>query len=1396
MVKLEEIASTLTFAWSHDTLPLLVTGTVAGAVDANFSLALQLAVYDIFSPTSRHQPVLTAKVAQRFYALAWLKPFGGHERGLIAAALEDGSIEFWDAAAVIKTGEVGPATVHLLLRDKKLLVHTSGPAKLLAFNPLEPHRLVLGGAQGQLFVWDCANFGQAPKPPGTAMTPMGEVTSVAWNNAQPHILALTLTLGYALVWDLKCAREVLHLKYTLAAGATALFSQVAWHPTALTKLVTALDADGCPVILTWDLRNAMVPEKVMEGHQLGVLLLDWCRHDPLLMLLAGKDNTTVLWNPLTGTRLGEYPTTANWTFHVRFAPLAPDIFATALFDGKVIVQLLQDTLPPVAAAVAHTLADDDLFWLHILTAETQQPKFDVLQAPQWLRPPVLVRFGFGNKLAIVRTRGHGSHGSHGLGHGQGQLGLELVHAHLEVEVTQFRKPVGDTAPLKQALALHDFALVIARGTAEAHGDNKADWELLAQLKARPDHYVRELLPPAPPAAENPDDSFFDHLDEQVGYVPEGAFELAADPVVTLALANRVDAAVLHCLDHGHLEEAFVLAMDALPATKAKVQNAYFNKNRANPTARVLYLVTRGDVLDVVAHADVLLWKTIAGAVLLFSAGDPAKFAAQVSQLGDRLRALLRALLRADAMACYAAAGNLDRIAAVWLDELPAFEQLLTAGSAPGVLLPADARFAALDNFVQKVALYRALTGTTLTILLPAVARAVLEYVGLVASAGDFELAAQFLPLLPAETAAVESDRITTAMAKATTLATHKGTAMAKGTAKGTAMSALSLANAGGRYARALPAKPANPYGQPAPVALQMPPPLVAQVPLVAPPVAPASSYAGSQYGGPPTLAYSAPPTAPGFPPVPLFAQPPGRALPAAGRANPYARSNPYAPLAALAPQPPANPYAPQGMALPAPQFALMNGALAPVAPPPLGPAKKKEEGWNDLPDGIKLGAPPRRAAASAATPAPAAFGQPPAPTAPPFQPPHSAPRPGPSRSPLGLTRPPTGGARQLSTLFLPAMNSPSLGHLTPSKYAPPPGSVPPPAQVFDPLALALGRATPHKAPKNPYAPSGTPHVPQQGPLPPLTSFAAPPAPAPAPAANPYAPKASAGPPAFSLSAEGAFAPPPMSGGFGNGPGSPPVGPPPLGPARVPLALAPPPPGPARVPSVSQVSQASQGSQTSQVPHANAYAPQANAYAPQAQANAYAPGQAPQAPGQAPGLAFGQAPNQAPMGGVPNQAPMVPPMGQAPNQAPLGQPPVAPMGGMSSGTATPAPPQPEAKKRHPAGDRTHIPAELRPIFETLLAVHDAIKPKIPERFAKHGVDMNKRLNILYDHLNNEDLLLDGAIAQLKEICLALAAKDIATAASLNLALSTNFSDEMGQWNTGLKRLITMAEALYD
>jgi Steroid receptor RNA activator (SRA1). len=96
---------------------------------------------------------------------------------------------------------------------------------------------------------------------------------------------------------------------------------------------------------------------------------------------------------------------------------------------------------------------------------------------------------------------------------------------------------------------------------------------------------------------------------------------------------------------------------------------------------------------------------------------------------------------------------------------------------------------------------------------------------------------------------------------------------------------------------------------------------------------------------------------------------------------------------------------------------------------------------------------------------------------------------------------------------------------------------------------------------------------------------------------------------------------------------------------------------------------------------------------------------------------------------------------------------------------------------------------------LTKVHEAIKPNIPERYARHGQDMNQRLGFLFDHLNNDDLLSDESIGLLTKLSSALEARDFATASALNVEIATNHSDELGDWHTGVKRLITMAEAMY-
>lgn len=77
MVKLKEIPRTATFAWSpHNADPLLVSGTVAGAVDADFSSTTKLELWDLNlldrSPESFYlQPKVSIDTEARYVFLVF-----------------------------------------------------------------------------------------------------------------------------------------------------------------------------------------------------------------------------------------------------------------------------------------------------------------------------------------------------------------------------------------------------------------------------------------------------------------------------------------------------------------------------------------------------------------------------------------------------------------------------------------------------------------------------------------------------------------------------------------------------------------------------------------------------------------------------------------------------------------------------------------------------------------------------------------------------------------------------------------------------------------------------------------------------------------------------------------------------------------------------------------------------------------------------------------------------------------------------------------------------------------------------------------------------------------------------------------------------------------------------
>lgn len=60
------------------------------------------------------------------------------------------------------------------------------------------------------------------------------------------------------------------------------------------------------------------------------------------------------------------------------------------------------------------------------------------------------------------------------------------------------------------------------------------------------------------------------------------------------------------------------------------------------------------------------------------------------------------------------------------------------------------------------------------------------------------------------------------------------------------------------------------------------------------------------------------------------------------------------------------------------------------------------------------------------------------------------------------------------------------------------------------------------------------------------------------------------------------------------------------------------------------------------------------------------------------------------------------------------------------------------------------------------------------------DTEKRLNILFDHLNNEELVKADTIASMVELAQAIQSRDFEQAQAIHVEIMTNKTDECGSW----------------
>lgn len=1139
------------------------------------------------------------------------------------------------------------------------IAHTSkhsGAIKSLQFNPLKPQILATAGDKGELWIHDVNDI-ENPLRLGNAAARSDDIECVAWNRKVSHILATGGSGGFVTVWDLKTKKASLTLN-----NNRKRVSAIAWDPQNSTKLLTATPDDSAPVILLWDLRNSNAPERTLQGHEQGVLSLSWCEQDSDLLISSGKDNRTVVWNPQTGERYGEFPEVTNWTFLTRFNPHNPSLSATASFDGKIAIQTLQNT----NASTTQTAAQNNLDGEDFFTSAQTQPQgssFSLPKAPVWMQRPIGASFGFGGKVVVFRKNNVAS------GHPRSSkisISQFSVDSEVSAQAEKFETAV-QSGDLKQICLSH-----LEQAKTD---DEKADWlvmdtlvaedprqQVISHLGFSKDEQVTngedEKETAGDEEAETPKengikksshkrmtsifdgadgDDFLSGLAANKGAKTEDPFHLlsegntALEDQVTkaLMLGNFAKAAEI-CLKEDRIADAFIIANCGGKELVDKVQAAYLSNRKGSPSyLRLLSSVIAGNLWDVVYNADLANWKETMATLCTFA--QPNEFPDLCEALGDRI---LESGSRKDASFCYLVGSKLEKVVSIWIEELSETEQAEMKEPSEDSTFSVHAR--SLQQFIEKVTIFRQVTkfqdsetGLSSDWKLSALYDKYVEYADIVAAHGLLPVAQKYLDLLPPSYSAAEvaRNRVRLATQKSAAQTTARQPAAAPRTASRAQPSRAQPVG----YQPQQPAAPVgtNPYAPPAQV----------QSPSANPyaPPAPVQTPSANPYAPPSTIPAANPYAPPGAAPV----------------ANPYAPSpsatfgQPQQGYGAAFGQPPIAP----------PPMAGPPRAGTPGSNPPLLRAKDVGD-WNDVPMVTKVPprkSTPRTAPITAPFPGQQGSGVPPPPQSPYGAPPRATPTPPPPPPKAGQAGPP----RVTSPLAGPPQARPPP--TASNAYAPPPG------------AAAPRTASPYGAP-----PAGPPQSSRYAPAPAAQQFSQPPA---------------------------ASMPPPAA--------------------------------------------------ASRPPPANPYA------APPAGPGQFAP--SPYAPAATPT----------------NQPPVAPPPSS------FGPPPTA------QSTATPPPPRsapsPAAappKARHPAGDRSHIPASARDMFEMLDRDMQRVASKAPQNYTPQVKDTQKRLNLLFDHLNNEELVKPDTIAQLTQLARALESKDYIEAHQIQVNIHENKTEECGNWMVSL------------
>lgn len=860
-----------------------------------------------------------------------------------------------------------------------------------------------------------------------------------------------------------------------------------------------------PLILVWDLRNSQAPERVLRGHESGVLSLSWCAQDPSLLLSSGKDNRTICWNPQTGEAYGEFPIVTNWTFQTRWNPHNPNFFATASFDGKISVQTIQNTsteATKAAASQTQALDGEDFF----ATAQTrpQVSSFSLPKPPKWLERPASVSFGFGGRVISVGLTESGGRTSKvritpfevdsSIGTATEQFEAALKEGNLRsicesrIESAQSEEEKADWKVMQALVGENPRKGLAAYLGFTDEADEAAD--SLAKLELKEE--TTNGVPETPSAESKPrrhkrlqsifdtpapgEDNFLSDLGASKGARTNNPFhifngtESDADKRITRALfSGRFEQALDVALKEGRLSDAFMIAICGGQKCIEKVQDAYFSKESDRPNyVRLLASIVGKNLWDVVYNVDLSNWKEAMATLCTYA--DEKEFPDLCEALGDRLEEQFQLnsdkSARKDASFCYLAGSKLEKVVGIWLEEYREKENEDIAQATD------DSRFSvhvrALQNFIEKVTIFREVTNYQDTDRhkegdwkLAVLYDKYVEYADVAASHGRLDVAERYLNLVPDKhgEAEVARNRIKLATRKATApkvAQQTRPTPPVQSNIYQPPQPTFSPAATTGPYAppvttAAGPTQQANPYASVAAYSYH------SSQPSKQPPGPPPQTFGAPSQTVPPPRAYNQSPSAPA---VTSYASatnlpawndlPEGfgtskqsrRGTPAGVISSPFPNQQPQA----GAGSPPVGP-PPAGAGAKAPPPPPKGPAPPPrVTSPPTAPTRSSSISSNPPPAPFNPYAPqPGPAAPSAAVPPPIPRG------------------PSPYNAPPSSTAPPSNRYTPSSA---PQSQSPSQSR--------PPVAPPPQGGPYAPQQFQQQAPQQPPAPSGPYAPAGGP----------------------------------------------------------------------------------------------------------------------------------------------------------------------------------------------------------------------------------------------------------------------------------------------------------------------------------